>query len=57
MFKYRYSDSNEIGDKGCRQYAQELPSEKIEELDLMNNNISEKGCELIGQASHWKKLK
>ena len=57
MFKFSYSDSNKIGDKGCWQLAQELPSEEIEELVLRRNKISKKGCELIGQINHWKKLK
>ena len=37
--------------------AQELPLEEMEELDLSWNKVSEKGCELIGQISHWKKPK
>ena len=56
-FKYSYSGSDKIGDKGCRQLAQELPLEEIEELNLDDNNISEKGCEFIDQINHWKKLK
>ena len=56
-FKYSYSGKNEIGDKGCRQLAQELSSEEMENLGLSYNKISEKGCELIGQISQWKKLK
>ena len=56
-FKYNYSDWNEIRDKGCRQLAQELPSEGMKELVLSLNNISEKGCELVAEGSNWKKLK
>ena len=55
--KSSYSGWNEIGNKRCQQLAQELPSEEMEIFDLRWNKISEKGCELIGQTNHWKKLK